>query len=78
MEEIFSVARRKFSKPFFMEVVILATWHIWKQRNEAIFQRVIPSFKGWKRRFTHEASMHVHRVRDKHVECFAQWIDSLV
>jgi hypothetical protein len=45
LEEIFSVARNKFNKPFFSEVVMLAAWHIWKKRNEAIFQSILPSFR---------------------------------
>jgi hypothetical protein len=30
-------ARKDFGKPFFMEVVIIALWNIWKQRNGQIF-----------------------------------------
>jgi hypothetical protein len=33
-----SEARKDFEKPFFMEVMILALWNIWKQRNGQIFQ----------------------------------------
>jgi hypothetical protein len=77
-EQIFFEAKRKFAKPFFTEVVILALWHIWKQRNEAIFQGILPTFRGWKRRFIHEATMHVHRVKAKHSDSFSRWIDSLV
>jgi hypothetical protein len=40
-----SRARVGFAKPFFMEVVILACWNIWKRRNE-IFQYQRPSFQG--------------------------------
>jgi hypothetical protein len=30
-------ARKDFAKPFFMEVVIIALWNIWKERNGQIF-----------------------------------------
>jgi hypothetical protein len=30
-----------------MEIVILACWNIWKQRNGLIFQGERPSFLGW-------------------------------
>jgi hypothetical protein len=63
---------------FFTEVVILALWHIWKQRNEAIFQDILPTFRGWKIRFIHEATMHVHRVKAKNSDSFSRWIDSLM
>jgi hypothetical protein len=77
-EEIFFAAKRKFQKPFFSEVVILALWHIWKQRNEAIFQGIMPTFRGWRRRFIHDATMHVHRVKAKHSDSFSRWIESLL
>jgi hypothetical protein len=31
-------ARNDFAKPFFMEVVIIALWNIWKERNGQIFK----------------------------------------
>jgi hypothetical protein len=35
-------ARRDFGKPFFMEVMILSCWNIWKQGNWKIFQVNVP------------------------------------
>jgi hypothetical protein len=78
IEEMFIAARKVFSKPFFTEVIILACWHIWKQRNGAIFENIRPSFVSWKRQFVHEASLHVHRVKDKHSDMFKSWIDNLL
>jgi hypothetical protein len=78
-EEIFFVAWKKFNKPFFSKVVMLAAWHIWKQRNEAIFQNILPSFRQWRRCFILDISLHKHRVvRDKHVDSLSRWIDSLI
>jgi hypothetical protein len=37
IEDMFFQARKEFAKPFFAEVVILACWHIWKQRNNKFF-----------------------------------------
>jgi hypothetical protein len=78
LEVIVQDAMRKFSKPFFSEVVIIALWHIWKQRNEAIFQGIMPSFRGWKNRFVLDLSLHKHRVKEKHVQSLSRWIDSLL
>jgi hypothetical protein len=77
-EEIFLAARKKFDKPFFPEVVMLAAWNIWKQRNEAIFQHILPSFRNWRRCFIQDISLHKHRVRDKHVASLSRWIDTLL
>jgi hypothetical protein len=51
---------------FFTEVVILTAWHIWKQRNEAIFQNIQPSFSAWTRCFVHEVTLRGHKVKSKH------------
>jgi hypothetical protein len=32
------MARQDFNHTFFMEIFIIATWHIWKQRNGLIFE----------------------------------------
>ena len=77
-QQVFQQARQRFQKPFFSEVVILACWHIWKQRNGAIFQQVMPRFRAWKRGFVNDITLHVHRVKAKHVQELSSWIDNLV
>ena len=77
-EQVFFMAKRSFRQPFFTEVVILAAWNIWKQRNEAVFQNVLPSFRGWKRGFLHDITMLMHRVKVAHLHQYSSWIDTLV
>jgi len=48
-------ARQDFQHWFFMEVFIIATWHIWKQRNNLIFQERRPTFRDWISKFIDEA-----------------------
>jgi hypothetical protein len=43
-------AQRLFQKAFFMEIVIMATWHIWKQRNSKK-QNKTPSLADWQTGF---------------------------
>ena len=78
IQEAATRARAGFAKPFFMEVVILACWNIWKQRNEKIFQFHRPSFQGWKKGFVHDISMLEHRIKRKHLEELVAWIGSLI
>jgi len=73
-----SATKRDFGKPFFMEVVILASWHIWKLRNGKFFQQERPSFGKWKCNFIHDISLLRHRIKAKHRDALMAWIDSLL
>jgi hypothetical protein len=57
MQTAANLPRAEFNKPFFMEVVVLACWSIWKQRNGKFFEAETPTFRGWKRVFIHDISM---------------------
>jgi hypothetical protein len=46
--------KQMIQKPFFMEIVILAVWAIWKTRNAYIFQHVTPSLYRTKTLFKEE------------------------
>jgi hypothetical protein len=72
-----SAARRDFGKPFFIEVMILACWHIWKQRNGKIFQHERPTFSRWRSNFIHDISLLRHRIKAKHHDSLMEWINSL-
>jgi hypothetical protein len=55
-------AKSQFTHKFFMEVFIIATWLIWKQRNNFIFNKVRPGFQGWKSGFLDEARLQAYRM----------------
>jgi hypothetical protein len=59
MEDIVRHAKRDFNKPFFFEVIFIACWNIWKQRNNAVFERVLPTSKAWKGAFIHDITLHM-------------------
>jgi hypothetical protein len=44
-------AKKSFKGPLFTEVVIVACWCIWKQRNGWIFKNFRPTFRGWRANF---------------------------
>jgi hypothetical protein len=71
------IAKLAFGKPFFMEVIMLGCWNIWKQRNGLIFRFERPSFAAWKRAFVHDISMLGHRIKSKHHDDLMAWIGSL-
>jgi hypothetical protein len=54
-------AKVQHNNSFFMETFIIATWQIWKQRNNFIFDRGRPSFDSWKSSFYEEVRLQAHR-----------------
>jgi hypothetical protein len=44
--EALMMAKRHFKGPYFSEIVILAWWSIWKQRNGWIFKNISPTLEA--------------------------------
>ena len=72
-----SDARRDFGHPFFSEVVFIATWNIWIQRNGKIFRNETASFRAWRRNFLQDISLLAHRIKCKYRNSLTSWIASL-
>jgi hypothetical protein len=68
-------ANRQWPHAFFMEFFIPGAWLIWKQRNDAIFNRGRSSFQSWKRGFLEEASLQVHRLSSSNQPHFLEVIN---
>jgi hypothetical protein len=66
--KVMIAAKKGFKGPYFFEVVILAYWCIWKQRNDWIFKGFKPSFRGWKASFCFEVTLLKHRVKPSNVD----------
>lgn len=75
-EQVFFKDSKSFLQHFISEVVILAAWQIWKQRNDVIFKKVQPSFRSWKRCFVQDGTMHWHRFGSKVAQQWSIWIDN--
>ena len=76
--EVMTYAKKHFSGPCFTEVIILACWGIWKQRNGWIFNNIKPTFRGWKAIFVHEITLLKYRVKKDSIPVLTSWINSLV
>ena len=62
-----------------MEIFTIASWQIWKQRNDTIFDRGRPSFNSWKVLFLEEAKLQAHRFLDEAKQAaFLLCVDLLV
>src|SRR3954468_11223994 len=51
------VAESTWGKPMFMEVFIIASWSIWKERNNKLFRSMAPSIEGWAQIFKMDFGM---------------------
>ena len=70
-------ARKGFEGPCFTEIVILACWNIWKQRNGYIFKETLPTFRSWKAGFFVDVTLLRHRVKDSVKPLLSSWLDNL-
>jgi hypothetical protein len=69
--------RKEFAKPFFMEVLMVACWHIWIIRNGKIFRSERPTFARWKAGFIHDMYLLRYRIKNKHRKALLDWIRTL-
>jgi hypothetical protein len=46
-----------------MEMVIVASWSIWKERNSKLFDGINLDVDSWSRRFKQDFSLLVHRTK---------------
>jgi hypothetical protein len=63
--QMMAQAKQQLQSPFFMEIFTIASWQIWKQRNDKIFDRRRPSLNSWKVLFLEEAKLQSHRFLDE-------------
>jgi hypothetical protein len=71
-------AKVQHNNPFFMETFIIATWQIWNQRNNFIFDRGRPSFDSWRSSFYEEVRLQAHRFSSAKRSIFLSCIAALV
>jgi hypothetical protein len=65
----------QFHNKFFMNIFIIGTWLIWKQKNDWVFNRTRPSFQGWKLGFIKVANLQTIRMNDKKKLAFQDLVE---
>uniref|UniRef100_A0A0A9HIK5 Uncharacterized protein n=1 Tax=Arundo donax TaxID=35708 RepID=A0A0A9HIK5_ARUDO len=70
-------AKRDRHLAFFMEIFIVATWNIWKQRNGWIFENKQSSFEAWKKGFHDEMLLQTHRFKQSLKADIISWLNCL-
>jgi hypothetical protein len=51
--------------PLYMEILMLSSWNIWKERNNLLFDGIIPTVASWKTRLKTDLSLLVHRIKSE-------------
>ena len=64
--------------PFFMEIIILMCWEIWKARNDLIFREENPNIPHTEQNFRDEFQLLLLRVKRSYSPPIDQWIANLV
>ena len=70
--------RDGWRQPLFMDIFQMATWSLWKERNNKHFRRVEPTIGSWARRFKEDFSLLIHRAKEKHRQFISSFTQSFV
>jgi hypothetical protein len=57
--------KRQWKQPMFMEVLMLGSWGIWKERNNMLFNNVKLDTQRWLARFKEDFSLLTHRTKEE-------------
>jgi hypothetical protein len=59
--KMIEAARNYFGYRFFMEIIAIVAWEIWKQRNASIFRDSVSSFFSWRSCFNDTLKLQMFR-----------------
>lgn len=69
--------RAQLAVPFFMEIIILMCWCIWKARNDHVFRQINPLVLNVKEDFRKEFELLLLRAKQSYFSLIQQWIVNL-
>lgn len=70
--------KEQLQVPFFMEIIIIMCWAIWKARNDFIFRQINPSLQSTKVFSRDEFQLLSLRTKRSFFPLIEQWLESLV
>lgn len=70
--------RNQLQVPFFMEVIVIMCWTIWKARNDLIFRQVAPSMSLARWGFVDEFRLLLLRAKKSYSPSIDLWIANLL
>jgi hypothetical protein len=65
-----------FGHNFFMDILTVVVWCIWKKRNDSIFKNIAPSFLSWKDSFNDMLKMQMLKFNSVRMLRVSLWLNS--
>jgi hypothetical protein len=75
--EIIEQGRATWKNPLYMEITIVASWSIWKERNNKLFNGIDLDIDSWTRRFKQDFALLVHRTKKDLHPFINNFVDNL-
>jgi hypothetical protein len=69
--------KRTLGVPFAMEIIMIMTWCIWKERNGSLFGNEDPSVGHCKLVFKKEHTLVINRAKESRANDMKQWLQSI-
>lgn len=70
------LALDKFPRAIALDIIMLSYWNIWIQRNGKVFRKEAHCLDTWKYLLKKDLALLEHRVKQKNLSIFKNWIDS--
>jgi hypothetical protein len=75
--DMITQAKANFQEGLFFEIFTIASWGIWKERNDLIFKGITPSRNSWKARVIGDLTLLRFRVNQNLEHTISSFIDRL-
>jgi hypothetical protein len=69
--------KSRWAGKLFMEIFLLSSWNIWKERNICYFDGVPPSIDSWRARLKADLLLLVHRTKTSLHPVILYFVDRL-
>lgn len=75
--QLLEQARTTWERPMFMDIFLVASWSLWKERNNNYFRSIAPTFDSWRQRFAKDFADTAHRTSDSKKQFITDFLATL-
>jgi hypothetical protein len=76
-ERVVSYLKRHINQPFAIEIIMIMSWCIWKERKAWLFNNDDPSVQHCKDSFKSEFALAMLRAKQQKAPLMLQWLENL-